>query len=193
MDRWECYRILDVPPNATEDQIRHAWRELNKVWHPDRFGQDEALRRRAEEKLKEINRAYEILKSGRAGSGRPRSEDRDRSGPGPAEWAVRDERREIRAESFEQIARWVLAGKLEGSDEVFDPRQDVWIRVSDIPELARLLRIQTLQKWTRFALFAGLLGFFILIRRPVGLIAMVGLSLIGFAFVMMWLYRRSIR
>ena len=32
-----------------------------KVWHPDRFGNDPKLRARADEKLKEINEAYEKL------------------------------------------------------------------------------------------------------------------------------------
>ena len=32
---------------------------MAKVWHPDRFGHDERLQKKAQEKLKEINEAYE--------------------------------------------------------------------------------------------------------------------------------------
>ncbi len=35
-----------------------------KVWHPDRFGSDARLRRKAEDKLKQINDAYRVLQSG---------------------------------------------------------------------------------------------------------------------------------
>lgn len=192
MDRIECFRILDLPVGASQEEIRTAWRELNKVWHPDRFGSDEALRRKAEEKLKAINQAYELLQKNGSGTGRRRAEpqaDESRR----AGWAVRDERHEVRADSLEQIARWVVRGKVVASDEVWDPRRGGWIRVSSMPELARLIRIRTLQKWTRFALFSGMLGFLLLMRRPVGLNAAIGLGLVGFAFVMMWIYRQNVR
>lgn len=198
MHRDECFRILEVHPTATDDEIRTAWLELNKVWHPDRFGNDEALRRKAEEKLKRINQAYETLRrNGSRGSGSEgsrsqthRNESSDSSAP--SQWKIRDDRREVVAKNFEQLARWVLGGKVVGSDEVWDPRAETWLRVSSVPELARIIRIRTIQKWTRFALFAGMLGFFLLIRRPAGLTAVIGLALIGFAFIMMWLYRRAV-
>ena len=192
MHRDECYRILEISPDASEEEIRSAWRELNKVWHPDRFGDDEVLRRKAEEKLKSINQAYETLRKsgGRGSGGFGRRHARAGSEAGP-QWKVRDDRREVSAKNLEQLARWVLAGKVVASDEVWDPRHGAWLRVAQVPELARLIRIRTLQKWTRFALFAGLLGFFLLIRRPAGLNAVIGLSLMAFSFVMMWLYRRS--
>lgn len=56
MERY--YKILDLPPTATEQEVKQAYRELVKVWHPDRFTHDLKLQRRAEEKLKEINDAY---------------------------------------------------------------------------------------------------------------------------------------
>lgn len=192
----ECYTILEISPGSTDAEIRSAWRELNKVWHPDRFGDDEVLRKKAEEKLKRINQAYEILRKsggrrpGSAGFGANRDQRRSsQSGP---EWKVRDGRSERTARNFEQLVRWVLGGKVVGSDEVLDPRHGTWLRVNDVPELSRLIRIRTLQKWTRFAMFAGMLGFFLLTRRPAGLNAVIGLSLMGFAAVMMWIYRRSI-
>ncbi len=188
----ECYTILEISPGATDAEIRSSWRELNKVWHPDRFGDDEALRKKAEEKLKRINQAYEVLRKNgsrdRFGSQRAQSRP-SHSGP---EWKVRDRRSERTARNFEQLVRWVLGGKVVESDEVWDPRHAAWVRVSNVPELARVIRIRTIQKWTRFAMFAGMLGFFLLIRRPAGLNAVIGLSLMGFAAIMMWLYRRSI-
>jgi hypothetical protein len=55
--------ILGVTPNTTPDQIQVAYRDLVKVWHPDRFVHDKRLQQKAEEKLKEINEAYEQLQS----------------------------------------------------------------------------------------------------------------------------------
>ncbi len=62
-DFQECCRILDVQSGASLNAIKSAYRELVKVWHPDRFPGDPALQARATEKLKAINLAYaEILK-----------------------------------------------------------------------------------------------------------------------------------
>jgi DnaJ-domain-containing protein 1 len=54
------FSALDLPATATPQQIKDSYRELVKVWHPDRFG-DEKLKERANAKLKEINEAYEKL------------------------------------------------------------------------------------------------------------------------------------
>ena len=59
-----CYRILDLEPGVTLDEVKRSYRELVKVWHPDRFTGDAKLQQKAEEKLKQINRAYEILEGG---------------------------------------------------------------------------------------------------------------------------------
>lgn len=53
--------ILGVGPDSTPQDIKLAYRDLAKVWHPDRFPNDSRVRRKAEEKLKEINHAYKVL------------------------------------------------------------------------------------------------------------------------------------
>ena len=63
----DAYRILEVSRSASADQVKTAHRELTKVWHPDRFANDATMQRRAEEKLKAINEAYEVIRSGREG------------------------------------------------------------------------------------------------------------------------------
>ena len=54
---------LDLETGASEAEIRRAYRLLVKVWHPDRFQSDPALKVAAEAKLKEINSAFEFLTS----------------------------------------------------------------------------------------------------------------------------------
>lgn len=64
-DVLKYYEILGLKPGATEEQIKQAYRDLAKVWHPDPFPNDPRLREKAQEKLKEINLAYDYLKSHR--------------------------------------------------------------------------------------------------------------------------------
>jgi hypothetical protein len=60
-----CYAILDLSPGATEEEVRDAYLDLVKVWHPDRYSHESPrLRKRAEEKLRLLNEAYERIRSG---------------------------------------------------------------------------------------------------------------------------------
>jgi hypothetical protein len=43
------------------EEVQTAYKDLVKVWHPDRFGDDLKLRAIAEEKLKEINQAFSAI------------------------------------------------------------------------------------------------------------------------------------
>lgn len=57
------YEILELKAGASQNEIKDAYRDLAKVWHPDRFSHDPKLQIKAEEKLKLINQAYEKLRS----------------------------------------------------------------------------------------------------------------------------------
>jgi curved DNA-binding protein CbpA len=59
----EALTVLGLGPGATSVEAKEAYRDLVKVWHPDRFGSDPRLRGKAEEKLKQLNDAYSILQS----------------------------------------------------------------------------------------------------------------------------------
>ena len=61
-DREYWLKVLALGPDATKKQIDLAYRDLVKVWHPDRFASDAALRLKAEEKLRELNHAYDALR-----------------------------------------------------------------------------------------------------------------------------------
>lgn len=77
----DAYRLLDLDPGASDEEVKTACRDLTKVWHPDRFGNDPQLRQKAEEKLKAILEAHETIRAARAGkTGPTRPEDRD-NGP----------------------------------------------------------------------------------------------------------------
>lgn len=55
----DYYETLGVSRDATDDEIRKAYRKLAHKYHPDKTGGD----KEAEEKLKEINAAYDTLKN----------------------------------------------------------------------------------------------------------------------------------
>jgi molecular chaperone DnaJ len=59
MAKRDYYDILGVPKNASEDDIKKAYRRLAAKHHPDRHQGDET--KKAEEKFKEAKEAYEML------------------------------------------------------------------------------------------------------------------------------------
>lgn len=62
------YEVLGVDPNASDDEIKKAYRELARKYHPDNY-QDNPLADLAEEKMKEVNEAYDAITKMRSGGG----------------------------------------------------------------------------------------------------------------------------
>ena len=61
------YQVLGVDPSASDEEIKKAYRALARKYHPDKY-RDSDLADIAEEKMKEINAAYEEIQQMRAGS-----------------------------------------------------------------------------------------------------------------------------
>src|ERR1019366_10213003 len=59
-----CLELFDLPDAFTEAQLKQAYHDLVQVWHPDKHSHNARLQRKADEKMKEINQAYEVLRSG---------------------------------------------------------------------------------------------------------------------------------
>jgi hypothetical protein len=56
----DLYSILDLEPTATNEEIKYNYHFLLHAWHPDKFP-DVSQKLKAEEKIRDINYAYEIL------------------------------------------------------------------------------------------------------------------------------------
>ena len=62
------YEVLGVPRNASNDEVKKAYRQLCKKYHPDSYV-DNPLADLAEEKFKEVQAAYEQIMKEREGGG----------------------------------------------------------------------------------------------------------------------------
>ena len=60
------YSVLGVSQNASDDEVKKAYRELARKYHPDNY-QNNPLADLAEEKMKEINEAYDTITKQRSG------------------------------------------------------------------------------------------------------------------------------
>lgn len=72
MPAGDPYKILGVPNTATEEEVKAAYRELAKKYHPDNYA-DSPLADLANEKMQEINEAYDTvianLRANKVGAG----------------------------------------------------------------------------------------------------------------------------
>ena len=60
------YSVLGVSPSASDEEIKKAYRDLARKYHPDNY-QDNPLADLAQEKMKAINEAYDTITRARAG------------------------------------------------------------------------------------------------------------------------------
>ena len=98
------YAVLGIAKNATDDEVKDAYRELARKYHPDNYA-DNPLSDLAGEKMKEINEAYDAITNARrhykGGANKAGFE-----GSAPS--------------SFPEIRSLINRGRLEEAQEVLD-------------------------------------------------------------------------
>ena len=109
MTRDEALTTLGLDGGATREEVRIAHRELAQMLHPDKFGENRRLRERAEQQMKRINEARDVLlgekgaaRGAASGAGRSRSASGTgtaRGGSSPAQIRFEAEARAHAAET----------------------------------------------------------------------------------------------
>lgn len=96
------YQVLGVSKSASDEEIKNAYRELARKYHPDNYT-DNPLSDLAGEKMKEINEAYDAIMNERRGSAN-KSSFRGNTGNS----------------SFPEVRSLINQGRLEQAQEVLD-------------------------------------------------------------------------
>jgi len=131
MDPLKYYHVLEIGPEASLEEARQAYRDLIAVWHPDRYAHNPRLQAKAEEKLKAINTAFDIVsrhiaKSGMAaGSSPPERTASGTRASGPMSEAFRaDDRAAAWARTESRLAALARAKKLADARKAAQARED---------------------------------------------------------------------
>jgi hypothetical protein len=75
------YRTLGLEPGASREEVKRAYRDLVKLWHPDRVSQDSGLQQQALAHIQRINDAYDKLQRRLCGSAVHTSQPQSRPQP----------------------------------------------------------------------------------------------------------------
>ena len=97
------YEVLGVSKNATDDEIKNAYRELARKYHPDNY-ENNPLADLAEDKMKEINEAYDAIMATRSGRRKKKGAEESYSANS----------------SFPDIRALIASGRLEEAQEILD-------------------------------------------------------------------------
>lgn len=57
----DYFKTLDISRNATDSEIKTAYRRAAKFYHPDRYNNDPEMKKEAEKRFKEATEAYKVL------------------------------------------------------------------------------------------------------------------------------------
>ncbi len=106
------YEVLEIRRGASKEEIQKAYRRLVKKYHPDQY-RDNPLAKLAEEKMAEINQAYDyLMKNGTAGS--------SYSGAGSSSQNQQQSYQSDSDSCFNQVRIYINSGNLVAAEQLLD-------------------------------------------------------------------------
>lgn len=107
------YQVLGISPSSTDDEVKTAYRNLAKKYHPDNYA-DSPLADLASEKMKEVNEAYDNIMSQRKNHtrGNPFAGNPYQGGyAGPQQNS---------ASGFADVRSFILNGRIADAEQILD-------------------------------------------------------------------------
>lgn len=112
------YKVLGISPSSTDEQVKSAYRELAKKYHPDSYA-DNPLADLAQEKMKAINEAYDqIMKERQSGGQQQGGYQNGGYAGGP--FTGRTGGGYGGSSQFADIRRLIRAGRMEEAEELLN-------------------------------------------------------------------------
>lgn len=108
------YEVLGVSSGASDDEIKKAYRELARKYHPDNY-QNNPLADLAEEKMKEVNEAYDAITKSRSGGGNSYG---GYSSHGGSAYQSSRSYSNSSGNQFAQIRRYINMGNLDEAEQL---------------------------------------------------------------------------
>lgn len=107
------YEVLGVSQSASDEEIKKAYRNLARKYHPDNY-QDNPLADLAEEKMKEVNEAYDLITKTRSGG--------NSYGGGYSNYnsgsAYQSSSYSSNGTEFAQVRQYINAGELDMAEQI---------------------------------------------------------------------------
>ena len=112
------YSVLGVSPNASDEEIKKAYRELARKYHPDNY-QDNPLADLAEEKMKAVNEAYDLITRQRSvGGGYQAQSGGYQSSGGYYQAGYQTQSRPSADPFFQKVRQVIQAGNLDAAERL---------------------------------------------------------------------------
>ncbi len=103
------YEVLGISPDASDDEVKRAYRDLARKYHPDNY-QNNPLADLAEEKMKEVNEAYDIITRSRSGS--------SYGSYGGSAYQQSQGYQSNYSGQFAQVRQYINMGNLDGAEQI---------------------------------------------------------------------------
>lgn len=120
------YKVIGVSPSATDEEIKEAYRNLAKKYHPDQYAES-PLKEVATEKMKEINEAYDEITAQRKGKNtnnstynNPRSSGYGAQGYGRQSYGGYNNVNQNANSEFPDVRTYIQSGRIADAEQILN-------------------------------------------------------------------------